>query len=268
MISRGLALRAATALLFAPALLALLWLGGLYADITCAVLTALAAWEFFRLTLPDVRRMQIAGIVLTALLAMALLGYLPFGPPAVTVGALLIFLLVLAHPLPMEKAMQRAGLLAFGAIYCGALLPSLAILRRAPDGIALSLAALFCTWGADTGAYFAGRGFGRTKLAPTISPGKTVEGAGGAVAAAIAVAFLVRWLFANHWTPAFAVTVGVITSLFGMVGDLCESLLKRSVGAKDSSGLIPGHGGLLDRFDGVMFAAPALLMFLRIVKRL
>ena len=261
-----LARRVATALLFAPALLGLLWWGGLAADITALVLAGLAGWEFFRLTLPGTWRLQMSGIALTLLLAAALLGLIPFGPPGVTVGAMIIFLIVLAQPLPIDQAMQRAGHLAFGAIYCGALLPSLALLRRHPDGIALSLAALFCTWGADTGAYFAGRFLGRHKLAPTISPAKTVEGAAGAVAAAIAVAFLVRWLFQGEWTLALTVAIGLVTSVFGMVGDLCESLLKRSAHAKDSSGLIPGHGGLLDRFDGVMFAAPAVAMLVRLIR--
>lgn len=261
-----LAKRVATALVFAPALLGLLWAGGHYADVTCAVLTLPLAWEYFRMTLPGSRRLQSAGIVLTALLAVTSVGWLPLGPTAVTVGPLIIFLLVLAHPHPMEQAMQRAGQLAFGALYCGALLPTLALLRRNEDGIALSLAALFCTWGADTGAYFAGRFFGRHKLAPTISPGKTVEGAAGAVLAAVGVAFLVRWLFGAPWSAPLAVGVGLISALFGMVGDLSESLLKRSVNVKDSSGLIPGHGGFLDRFDGVLFAAPAILMFVRLTR--
>jgi len=194
------------------------------------------------------------------------LGYLPWLQNALlplTVIALL--LTVLGRPEPIEKTFTYAAFLALGIGYCAVLIVYLARLREAPDGKALALAALFCTWGADTGAYFAGRFFGRHKLAPRISPKKTIEGAIGGMASAVAVAFLVRWLFSVPLAAQHVVAIGLLAGSFGMVGDLCASMLKRSVGAKDSSNLIPGHGGVLDRFDGVMFAAPVIFAYVDIV---
>ena len=119
------------------------------------------------------------------------------------------------------------------------------------------LAALALVWAADSGAYFAGRRFGRRKLAPTISPNKTIEGAIGGLVAGVAVA-LAFGAFAGATLaqlPLLAL-VAVATVLASIVGDLVESLLKRQAGAKDSGTLIPGHGGVLDRIDGVLAALP------------
>jgi len=119
------------------------------------------------------------------------------------------------------------------------------------------LAALALVWAADTGAYFAGRHLGRHKLAPTISPNKTIEGAAGGVVAGIAAAIGFGWLAGAgvpQW-PAVAL-VALVATLFSIVGDLVESLLKRQAGVKDSGDLIPGHGGVLDRIDGVLAALP------------
>lgn len=123
------------------------------------------------------------------------------------------------------------------------------------------LVALAIVWAADSGAYFAGRRFGRRKLAPRISPNKTVEGALGGLLAGVAVAVLGAW-FAGaapaQW-PVVALTA-VAAVAFSVVGDLFESLLKRHVGAKDSGDLIPGHGGVLDRIDGLLPALPVFLL--------
>lgn len=119
------------------------------------------------------------------------------------------------------------------------------------------LAALALVWAADTGAYFAGRHLGRHKLAPTISPNKTIEGAAGGVVAGIVAAIGFGWLAGAgvpQW-PGLAL-VALAATLFSIVGDLVESLLKRQAGVKDSGDLIPGHGGVLDRIDGVLAALP------------
>lgn len=119
------------------------------------------------------------------------------------------------------------------------------------------LAALALVWAADSGAYFAGRRFGRRKLAPTISPNKTVEGAIGGIIAGMIVALAFGALAGAGWAqmPALAL-VALVAVLASIVGDLTESLLKRQAGVKDSGALIPGHGGVLDRVDGVLAALP------------
>lgn len=131
-----------------------------------------------------------------------------------------------------------------------------------PHGNRWLLMALMIVWAADSGAYFAGRKFGKHKLSPRISPNKTVEGLIGGVVAGMAVALLFAWFFADasiKQLPAIAV-VAIWTILFSVVGDLFESLLKRHVGAKDSGALIPGHGGVLDRIDSVLAALPVFAL--------
>ncbi len=134
---------------------------------------------------------------------------------------------------------------------------ALAFIHAQPNGNRWLLLALMIVWAADSGAYFAGRKFGKTKLSPRISPNKTVEGLIGGAIAGMALA-LVAAPFAGASTsqlPAVAV-VALWTILFSVVGDLYESLLKRHVGVKDSGDLIPGHGGVLDRLDSVLAALP------------
>jgi phosphatidate cytidylyltransferase len=150
-----------------------------------------------------------------------------------------------------------AGTLAIVPAWC-----ALAVLHGSePDGHRWLFVALAIVWAADSGAYFAGRHFGKRKLAPRISPNKTVEGLLGGVASGLVVA-LAFAPFAGatlRQLPAVAL-VAVVAVLFSVVGDLFESLLKRHVGAKDSGDLIPGHGGILDRIDGVIAALPVFAL--------
>jgi phosphatidate cytidylyltransferase len=132
-----------------------------------------------------------------------------------------------------------------------------------PHGNRWLLVALMIIWAADSGAYFAGRKFGRTKLSPRISPNKTVEGLIGGVVAGMIVALVAAPLANNSITGKQLIYVAIVaiwTILFSVVGDLFESLLKRHVGAKDSGNLIPGHGGVLDRIDSVLAALPVFAL--------
>lgn len=124
---------------------------------------------------------------------------------------------------------------------------------------------LAAIWLCDTAAYFAGRAFGKHKLFPRVSPNKTWEGAIAGFLAAVVVFVAGRALVLPYLSLGSAVTCGVIVGLFGQLGDLAESLLKRDAGVKDSSALIPGHGGVLDRFDSLMFVAPLLFFYLDFV---
>lgn len=117
-------------------------------------------------------------------------------------------------------------------------------------------------WMCDSAAYFAGRAFGKHKLFPRVSPNKTWEGAVAGFIFAVGTFLLARALVLPYLSPFSAIVCGVIVGLFGQLGDLIESLLKRDAGVKDSSALIPGHGGILDRFDSLMFVAPLLYLYL------
>jgi phosphatidate cytidylyltransferase len=252
-------------LVFAPALFAVVYVGGIPLDLACLGLCLVILWEYLRLTLRETGiHAKALAFVLTGVVAAGTLGWVP--PPLDTVlfpaVTLLSLLAALLKPEPLEASFQRAALLLLGVLYSGSMLPILARLRAVEQGLGLSLMALFCAWGADTGAYFAGRMLGRHKLYPTVSPGKTVEGAIGGIATAVGVAVLIRGLFSVDLPMAHTVALGALAAVAGVVGDLCESLLKRSVGAKDSSALIPGHGGVLDRFDAVLFVAPSFFIYL------
>jgi len=166
---------------------------------------------------------------------------------------LFAFVLVVRGPARVSRPLAVVGGLLV-------LVPAgIALLRlRMVHGSAWTLFVLVLVWAADTGAFIAGKAFGRHRLAPLVSPGKTWEGvAGGLVLAAATAALASRWL-AQPLLPLVA--VGFIVAVFSVVGDLIESLFKRYAGVKDSGQLIPGHGGLMDRLDSVTAAAPMLLL--------
>ncbi len=142
-----------------------------------------------------------------------------------------------------------------GGLYVGALYPYLALLRNTAGGVGLLLLMLLTVMAGDSGAYFVGRSLGRTKLAPGVSPGKTVEGAVAYVASSVVAAVILRTPLGVAWSAGAAVVFAVLLSIMAQLGDLAESALKRVAAVKDSGWLFPGHGGLLDRGDSLVFAA-------------
>jgi phosphatidate cytidylyltransferase len=136
---------------------------------------------------------------------------------------------------------------------------------RIDSGAAWLLLTVFCVWATDSFALFAGKAFGKRKLAPKLSPGKTVEGALGGLAAALAFGALFGWMFVGSWKVGLA--VGAVAGVFGQMGDLFESALKRELEIKDFGALLPGHGGVLDRFDSLLFVAPLVALLLPVLPR-
>jgi phosphatidate cytidylyltransferase len=151
--------------------------------------------------------------------------------------------------------------------YLGVTLPLVLQLRDHPNGGWLVLLTMVITFGSDTGAYFAGRFLGRHKLYPSVSPKKTIEGAIGGIMASIGGTFLIAHYVdgMSFLTPLHCVLLGGVGACFAVTGDLVESLMKRAFGVKDSGQLIPGHGGLLDRIDGLVFCGPFVWLYLRII---
>ena len=175
-------------------------------------------------------------------------------------------LLPLVHPEPNDKAGVRLAWLVAGPMYVGVLLTAVPGLFLVTHGTWVVLA-MGIAWGSDTGAYFAGRFFGKHKLAPRVSPAKTVEGAIGGMAASILVAVIWQVVWLHDELPLWhAVVLAMIANVLGQSGDLVESLIKRSTGVKDSGSILPGHGGLLDRIDALMFTATACLLYCLIVR--
>lgn len=156
------------------------------------------------------------------------------------------------------QRIQGAAFFVFAVFYCVVLFGMLGLMTTLPEFRFWLFFTLACTFGGDTGAYLAGRAFGKHKLAPSISPGKTVEGlVGGLVLAGIAAA-VVTQVFSPQYNLWILCGLGMIVALVGVLGDLSESLLKRGFGVKDSGQIIPGHGGILDRLDALLFTAPVV----------
>ena len=175
-------------------------------------------------------------------------------------GALL-FIALTAAPFRRDPHGETALWLSFGGLYVGVLGSAFVLLRDLDNGRDWVLLALLGTFATDTSAYFVGRAVGRRKFAPRISPKKTWEGFFGGVAGGLAAVLLANYLLGIRIEPGQAVALGIIVPLAATAGDLFESWIKRSVGVKDASALIPGHGGALDRLDSVLFVFASVWAF-------
>ena len=162
---------------------------------------------------------------------------------------------------PSPSTVTRAAILFMAPLYLGLPLGVLAMIRGTRGPAALSWLIIVIA-ASDSAQYYAGRTFGRRKLAPLVSPAKTVEGAIGGLVAAVAIGTALGWWGVAGEQPVIVGVLAFVLAAGGMVGDLFESLLKRSAGVKDSASLIPGHGGILDRIDSYLVAAPLYYLYL------
>jgi phosphatidate cytidylyltransferase len=176
---------------------------------------------------------------------------------------LVALIAMLANPGEMKQVPHRAGLLALGLLYTGVLPTFVALLRFHPQGSHLIVLVLAISFLGDTGAYFAGRFLGRHKLYPSVSPKKTWEGAVGGLIASAGAAAVAHFYFLPSLPLGIGLALGAVLGALGQAGDLCESMLKRAYDVKDSGRILPGHGGLLDRIDALLFAAPGLYLAVR-----
>jgi phosphatidate cytidylyltransferase len=154
-----------------------------------------------------------------------------------------------------ESLARGAWLIAIGALWVGVLFPYFALLRNAPGGIPIIILMLLLVVASDSGAYFAGRSLGRTRLLPRVSPNKTVEGAIGGLAACVVAGIILRPLLAPRWTAGTVAILAAVDGVLAQFGDAAGSAFKRVAGVKDSGWIFPGHGGLLDRTCSLVFAA-------------
>jgi phosphatidate cytidylyltransferase len=179
----------------------------------------------------------------------------------VVVGALVVATLRLGDDITVAADRAARGLLGIGWI---GLLSFLPLIRHGSDGLAWVFAVLAVGWLGDTGAYFAGRAFGRHALYPKVSPKKTWEGAAGGITLATVGLFVVSELGLPALSALDVLILGPLLCVAGIFGDLAESMLKRSFGVKDTGRIMPGHGGLLDRIDSVLFVAPAAWLWIQV----
>jgi phosphatidate cytidylyltransferase len=180
--------------------------------------------------------------------------------PSPAVGAVLVaglfcaFFLSLRDPQPSQGVRSVSEAL-LGVVYVGLLTPHLALIRTAPDGVGWTLFVFVVAMLGDTAGYAAGRTWGRHKLIPHISPGKTVEGSVGSFVGNLFGAGVMWYWFFPYRSLGELLFLGIVAGGLAQVGDLCESAIKRAFGAKDSGHLLPGHGGILDRLDSLLFPA-------------
>jgi phosphatidate cytidylyltransferase len=256
--------RILSALVLLPLVLAVvLWLPSWATLALASAFLLLGMREYGRLAAVSARQVPIVLSSLGALSALVSLAT-PGVPAEVPLLAAMIVLgsatVGLGHP--EDDVLRRVAIAAFPMIYLGLPLGAIVAVRDRWGALPL-LAMLFTVMASDIAQFYGGRALGRRKLAPSLSPKKTVEGAiAGFVAGACALPLLGQW-----WLPALPAwllgLVGATLVALGIVGDLFESLLKRSAGVKDASSLIPGHGGVLDRLDSLLFAGPVYYVFLR-----
>ena len=265
------------AVIAAPASIAIVYFGDWALTILLSVLAALAAWELFRMAqATGALPFDVAGICLAALCPIAVhaqrRGIYSLSLTLIVAMVLLLFASAIWLRGPNGKPLSSVAITAFGVMYAS-LFSYIYALRYhdyavgAGAGTILVLLPVLLTWGTDIGAYVFGRALGRRKLIPSVSPGKTVEGAlGGLVSAVVICLVYVRFLLMPYAQLALtlqgAILFAMLISVAAQIGDLAESLLKREAGVKDSSHIIPGHGGVLDRFDSLLFVMPIAFLLL------
>ena len=295
--SSELARRVAFGVVAAPIAIAIVIYGGAPLAALLAVASALGAWEFFRIaraaghTPFDDIGIALAGMLPLLVHARYLQLYDPSGKLSAVEIAALVLLLLLALAIWKRgvggKPLSAVASTMFGVAYTGGMLSfgyavryheyafapaSLSLGGKSfgvPSGGLLLLLPLLTTWASDIGAYAVGRTMGRHKLIPSVSPGKTVEGAIGGLVFSVIVAWLLTHFVLRptaqldfRWRPVGVIVVGALISIAAQIGDLAESLLKREAGVKDASQIIPGHGGVLDRVDSLLFVLPvSFIMF-------
>lgn len=247
-----------TALWFAPLFLAAAWFGAPYFTILIAAAAFGGALEFYRLwAVPP--PLLATGLVFTLLLTVS--PHWPWAQGLLLTALVIVSLAVMLASPPAERRLGQWAATMAGALYLGWLLSQWLSLRSLEGGREWVSFGLLVVFASDTAAFFVGRRWGRRPLAPHISPKKTREGAIGGLAGAMLTALALSFLFSIN--VALALALGLALSVAGQVGDLVESYLKRCAGAKDSGRLLPGHGGILDRLDSIVFAGPLLYHVVR-----
>lgn len=270
--------RVLTAVLGVPILLFVFYKGGIPFLILILGIISVGQIEFSRLLKEGgIRSEAPLGVISSLVLGVAAyFGYLEF-LSIFTLTVLIAFVLQLRKR-ELSGTVVELGATVLGVIYLGWFLSHAVLLRNICEspgietytqkeqgirdaGFFYVVLVVACTFLNDTGAYFVGRWRGKRKLAPRISPGKTVEGTVGGIVCSILAGMVVNLIFRSPLEDLWALSFGLIIGIVSVFGDLLESLIKRSVGVKDAGGILPGHGGVLDRFDSLIAAFPVSYYF-------
>jgi phosphatidate cytidylyltransferase len=262
-----------TAAIGATVLLTLVLAGDIYGTALLAAVLALAMMHEYvdmTISLPDLEEKRWLLLAATWLIAFA-----NFWMPNAEYALLLLSFLGVFSYFLFTAARHRGEAFAlhfrelvfamFGVIYLAFLPLFLVSLRAQKDGAHWIMVFLLIVWAGDTGAYFAGKRFGKRKLYPEISPKKTLEGGAGGLAAGLVATLLYKLLFFRSMGWLAVALIPLVVGTAAAIGDLCESFLKRAFDRKDSGTLLPGHGGFLDRFDGIVFSLPVMYACIRLL---
>lgn len=260
--------RIVTAVVAAAFFIPLVIIGSWPFTITVYLLGTIGLFELLRMK--DIKLFSVPGVLSWIVLAVLLLPHTSYTLIENAIGytkteiAFMIVLLLLIYTVAVKNrfTFDHASFSLFGALYVGIGFYYLIETRLA--GIEYVVYALLVIWSTDTGAYFTGRKVGKRKLWPDISPNKTIEGSVGGILSAVIFACLFHFFFPIASSYSYLIVVTIIASIIGQLGDLAASAIKRHYDVKDSGKLLPGHGGILDRFDSLLFVLP-LLHFLHFV---
>ena len=258
--------RVITAAVGVPLIILAIWCGAPWFSLLIAAATLAGTFEFYHMANLDRREPLIYFGLLWALALVLSPHYQSTNMlPIVITATMLVSLIWLLRHSPRERAFRNWAWTIAGAFYVGWMLSYWLSLRGLADGRNWVYLAMLTIFANDTGAFFIGRARGRHKLAPAISPAKTWEGALGGVISAILGAIVITVILNlispftfRYWQ---IILLGFLISLFAQLGDLVESLLKRNMGVKESGTLLPGHGGILDRFDSIIFVGPVVYYY-------
>ena len=234
-----------------------------------ALVAMLAAWEY--VSIADCHGSRLPRTLV--LMAIVLIFAATFRSPSLILPAVgfcsLVLLIVCGFRSPLERVLPDSAFSIFGLLYCGLTLATVPLVWLQPHGPAHVVFLCCVVWTGDTAALYTGRSLGRHQLSPRLSPNKTWEGSAGSLAGSLLIALLLltldhtlerRSIYLLHFGRPLArwLVLAAVLNLFAQVGDLVESAIKRGAGVKDSGVLLPGHGGILDRIDALLLAAPAL----------
>lgn len=240
----------------------LIYLGNEWYSLLVLALAAVGLFEFMRMAgLQQHLMATILGYVLMLGIVWPSLAFSAWVDISIPDLMLPVFVLLLIYSVLSKNQfhIEHIALTIVGALYIGYGFTNMAAARNLPDGFMLTVLVFFGIWSTDSGAYFIGKAIGKHKLWPEISPNKTIEGALGGLLSALIVVMGVNTL--TGAIPMMdALVVALVTGVVGQIGDLVESAFKRHYGVKDSGQIIPGHGGVLDRFDSMLLVFPVLYL--------
>ncbi len=269
----NLAVRIATAAVGAPAILLILYRAPHWGGfLLIFIATLIGAWELFGMTHQEDPPSRMIGVGLTA--AVSCVFYWCSGQPKHYIAMMIVVpllgpLVTLLRLGDMKTAALRACAMSMGPMFVGLPLTLLAVMNRdiglqtgvASDGPGFVILSIMLAWFGDTGGYFAGRFLGKHKLYPAVSPKKTVEGSIGGLAGSALGAVMAHFWYLPSLPLATGIGLALVAGALGQLGDLGESLLKRSTGVKDSGAIVPGHGGILDRVDALIMTGTVVYLY-------